>query len=180
MRDRSRTEALRVQFRETIRADGSVRKERLAFCAEQRRWVGVARCGACADCAHLSGDSDPILLCRSAPVPDAEELASVRAALARSVWCIEANAPANRIDLMPGEQAEAIVVDEDGHAIGLLSREAASGGDATSDARALMQPVVVSVLQGAPLDRAREILSMSDVKTVPVVQAGRVVGRVDR
>jgi hypothetical protein len=148
-------EPLRVQFRETIRADGTVQQERLAFCPKVAGWVSLARCKACDACAHLSGDSEPILICSVAAV-DAGAPESIRALLARSVWCIEENAPARLACLMPMSQADAIVIDGDGHAIGLLARQTARRAAGDVVARSVMEPAVVALFDGAPVGRPRD------------------------
>jgi CBS-domain-containing membrane protein len=41
-----------------------------------------------------------------------------------------------------------------------------------------MEPAVVALFDGAGVEQARELLTTRDVKTLPVLSAGRVVGRV--
>ena len=171
-------EPLRVQFRETIQADGTVHEERLAFCPKVAGWVSLARCKACDACAHLSGDSEPILICSVAPV-EAGAPGSIRGLLARSVWCIEETAPARLACLMPTSQADAIVIDGDGHAIGLLSRQVARRAAGEILARSVMEPAVVALFDGAPLQCARDLLSKRGVRTLPLLSAGRVIGCIE-
>jgi hypothetical protein len=172
-------EPIRVQFRETIRADGTVHEERLAFCHKVARWVPLARCKACDACAHLSGDSEPILICSVAPEASGGPAGSIRALLARSVWCIEENAPARLACLMPMTQADAIVIDVDGHAIGLLARQVARRAEGNVLARSVMEPAVVALFDGAPLECAHDLLSKRGVRTLPLLSAGRVIGCID-
>jgi CBS-domain-containing membrane protein len=170
---------LPVYLRVTIGADGNVRKERLAQCPASNCWVSLHRCKACADCAHVSGDSKPILICSVAPSRRSRKSdGTVQARLAPAVWCIDAGAPATLVDRMPATQAEAVVVDRDGHAIGLLGRE---GAAAPLDARAsdVMDPMVISLLDGAPIDQASELLRDGRVRTIAVMAGGKVVGCVN-
>jgi len=172
-------EAVRVQFRETICADGTVQQERLAFCHSLARWVPLARCKACGACAHLSGESEPVLICSKAPARSATRSGSLRARLARSVWCIQEKAPARLACLMPVSQADAIVIDDDGHAIGMLARERARRAVGDTFARELMNPAVVALFDGAPLETAVDLLSKKGVRTLPLLSAGRVIGCID-
>jgi CBS-domain-containing membrane protein len=77
---------------------------------------------------------------------------------------------------MPMSQADAIVVDADRHAVGILSRQRARRAQGDITARMLMEPAVVALFDGAPLERARELLATRGVRTLPVLSAGRVVG----
>jgi len=172
-------EPLRVQFRETIRADGSVYEERLAFCSTASRWVSLLRCNACEACAHLSGDQNPVLVCAVAPHRPSNLAPSVREWMAQHVWCIEGRAPARLISLMPDDQRDAIVVDGDGHAIGLLSREQAVSVDEALPAQEAMDPAIVALFDNAPLESAHDLLSAKGVRTLPILSAGRVIGCVD-
>jgi len=172
----NRLKPLCVQFRETIRSDGSVHEERLAFCHEVSSWVSLAHCKACGACAHLSGEAEPVLVCRVAPAGSSTPPDSIRSHLARSVWCIEESAPARFACIMPMSQADAIVVDADRHAVGILSRQRARRAQGDTTARMLMEPAVVALFDGAPLERARELLATRGVRTLPVLSAGRVVG----
>lgn len=172
-------EQRRVQFRQTIRADGSVHEEKLVFCDELDRWVSLGRCKVCDACAHLSGDAEPVLICRIGPTPSSAVPDSVRALLARAVWCIEASAPARLACVMPTTQADAIVVDGDGHAIGTLSRQSARRVHGDALARTVMEPAVVALFDGASVQRAQELLSNRSVRTLPVLSAGRVIGCVE-
>jgi CBS-domain-containing membrane protein len=171
-------EPLRVQFRETIRVDGSVHQERFAFCHNVSSWVSLAHCKACVACAHLSGEAEPVLVCRAAPAGSSTPPDSIRSQLARAVWCIEDGAPARLACIMPTTQADAIVVDADGHAVGILSRQRARRAPGDALARTVMEPGVVALFDGAGIEQARELLTTRGVKTLPVLSAGRVVGRV--
>jgi hypothetical protein len=172
-------ESRRVQFRETIRADGTVREERLVFCDRTERWELLARCRTCDACAHLSGDAEPILICSVAPTESSRRRDSVRSQLARRVWCIEADAAGRLACIMPTSQADAIVVDRDGHAIGLLPRLTARRAERDALARSMMQPGVVALFDEAPLERAQELRWKRGVRTLPLLSAGRVVGCIE-
>jgi predicted transcriptional regulator len=82
------------------------------------------------------------------------------------------------VRLMKEPQQEAVVVDGDGHPIGLLAKAVGEGARPEVTAHACMEPAVVTVLHGATVERAREVQATSGVRTIPVVLAGRVVGRV--
>ncbi len=171
-------EPLRVQTRQTIREDGTVREERLALCPATEQWVSLNRCRVCADCAHVSGDTAPILVCTVTPRRTAGRERTIRALLAPAVWCIDAGAPASLVSAMPATQADAMVVDDDGHVIGLLPRSrAVAPGPGT--ARAQMDPVVVGLLDGAPIERARDLFRTHGIRTLPVLSGGRVIGCVN-
>jgi len=169
---------LRVQFRETIRGDGTVHEDRLAFCCGTEGWVSLTRCRTCDSCEELSGDARPFLLCKASVAPPPSP-PSVRAMLARAVWCIDEGAPAHLVRLVPATQADAIVVDRRGHAIGTLSRESVRRAPPNAAVRAVMEPSVVALFDGAPAARARELLLERGVRTLPVLSAGRVVGCID-
>jgi CBS-domain-containing membrane protein len=170
---------LRIQYRETLRADGSVRKERLAFCNKTASWVPLGRCNVCSACAHLSGDAEPVLICSAAPPTSVAQEDSVRSCLAPSVWCIVEDAPARLVSNMPVTQADAIVVDGDGHAIGLLSRQAARRAHGDAIARSAMEPAIVALFDDAPIAWADELLSRRGVRTLPILSAGRVIGCIE-
>ncbi len=176
-----RLEPLQVQRRQTILRDGTVRDERVVFCPSEERWVWLSRCRACDECAHLSGDVAPVLVC-SVSLPTASRAvaaASVRGLLAPTVWCIEACAPAHLVQRMPSSQTAAVVVDDDGHAIGLLASDVAGRAPAEASAQSVMNPVVIALLDGAPATRAHELLAQDGVRILPVVSGGRVVGCVN-
>jgi CBS-domain-containing membrane protein len=80
---------------------------------------------------------------------------------------------------MPEAQADAVVVDSDGHAVGLLARERTASATLVDLAGALMQPAVVALLEDAPLACAHELLLRRGVRTLPIVSGGQVVGRVE-
>jgi CBS-domain-containing membrane protein len=80
---------------------------------------------------------------------------------------------------MPMTQADAIVVDGDGHAIGLLARQIARRAEGDVVARTVMEPAVVAMFDGTPLECARDLLSRRGVRTLPLLSAGRVIGCID-
>jgi Mg/Co/Ni transporter MgtE len=80
---------------------------------------------------------------------------------------------------MPVSQADAIVIDDDGHAIGMLARERARRAVGDTFARELMNPAVVALFDGAPLETAVDLLSKKGVRTLPLLSAGRVIGCID-
>jgi len=169
----------RVQTRHTLRADGTDRVDRFAFCPESREWTTLARCRTCVSCAHVSGEAQPVLVCYAVASPTQEDAESVRGELAASVWCIEGRAPARLALSIPDTEPDAVVVDADGHAVGLLSREKAGEVDPAVLARDAMEPAVVALLDCASTESARSLVLRKGVRTLPVLSGGRVIGRVE-
>ena len=172
-------EPLRVQSRHTIRVDGTTRLEHIVCCPRTHGWVSLARCRACDASAHVSEGKVPVVVCELAPSLTSSDRGSVRRHLAPAVWCIESDAPARLALAVPSAQAEAVVVDANGHAIGLLGRERAKAAEEGELASVLMQPGVVMLLGDAPVECAHALLSQRGVRTLPVVAGGRVVGCVE-
>lgn len=172
----TRLEPLRVQCRYTIRRDGRVSEERLALCPARGQWTSLGSCKACNDCAHVSIGREPLVLCSVSTRSSANGAGTVRAALSSAVWCLEASAPARLVSAMASTQADAMVVDDDGHVIGLLPRDRGLAAGEHVTAGAEIDPMVVALLDSAPLERARELFATHGIRTLPVLSAGRVIG----
>src|SRR4051794_30801330 len=103
---------------------GAERIARNVHCPARDQWVTLATCEACARCAHLSAsrsDGAWLLLCTDA-TSGAEE--GLEEAMVSSVLCARTSVPAALLAraLDTHRARAAIIADEDGHAVGVLSR----------------------------------------------------------
>jgi CBS domain-containing protein len=171
---------LLVQQRRTLLADGTICDEALVRCQRRDDWIAPAECEVCEQCAHVSRSArmvsgHPTVICRHVGAPaKADDVAS---RLEPSVLCIEGGVTAAAArEVIADEWAPAVVVDRDGHPLGMISAEEI--GLAAPEARVidLARKGVTSLLEGGSVSDAENLGRKLGQPAVPVVRRGRVLG----
>jgi CBS domain-containing protein len=147
-------------------------------CPEDSRWVPVEACRRCAKCTSVddaSVECGPSLRAPSSLVPEDAPIAEV---MDPSVLSVDSDATAEQalVALEEQEAPIAIVVDGGHHAIGVCSRRDLAQRGGSRRVETCMTPFLITMLEGATVADAIDVVVERGVSHVPVLASGRVAG----
>ena len=177
---------LRVQARTYMGREGAANESRFVRCPTDARWVPIEACRNCASHATFVmpalGDARPQIICGRALArgPDGRDpaRAGVTDAMESNVLCVNSGAPVRVVDerLAAGGHAIALILDSEGHTIGIVSRADLAKAAGAAVVRDHMTPFVISLLERASVADATELVLERGLHHVPILSEGRVLG----
>ena len=173
---------LRVRLLRRVRSEGDPGRSSTVFCPERGRSVEV---DVCQLCPRLSRAGDAAIECTPVSCGKLEDLgavlrlggnARVGDAMGHYAVAVLAELPAAAVTRCLVEEGTgvAIVVDDEGHLVGLVEAAAAAQVPGATPARRLARPVV-PVHESAPLALAVDRMVRERARALPVVDDGGCV-----
>jgi CBS domain-containing protein len=169
---------LTIHKRVHLASDEKTTSTAIVRCPEEGRWTPVEACRRCAKCSSVTETTvtcQPDRAAASSPAPEDAPIAEV---MDPSVLCIDAGATAeNAIAALEEHGAPiAVVIDRSHHAIGVCSRRDLNQQAPSRRVETCMTPFLITMLEGASVADAIELVVERGVTHVPVLSDGRVVG----
>lgn len=163
-----------------LRSDKTVTTSRFVRCGEDARWAPAEKCRRCPMC---EGIDDRTVTCTPAgdvsPSVD-PELAPIAEVMDTDVLCVDANATVESVrnKMVEVSAPIAIVVDARHHAIGVCAPSDLTHRARSRRVETCMTPFVLTMLDRTTVADLLELVLERDLKHVPVLSEGRVVGLV--
>jgi CBS domain-containing protein len=147
-------------------------------CPEDGRWTPVEACRRCPK--HTSVDESFVTCAPQRPIPPSlgPEDAPIASVMDASVLSIDASATVESAmrALEEHDAPIAVVVDRNHHAIGACSKRDLAQRSPKRRVETCMTPFLITMLDGASVADAIELVVDRGVSHVPVLADGRVVG----
>jgi CBS domain-containing protein len=147
-------------------------------CPEDDHWESVEGCRHCTKCVGVLGSAVACEPSRSERPSRQPAEASIVEVMDGPVLSIDRDLTAERALRALDEHGApiALVVDQARHAIGVCSRRDLAQRRPSKKVEACMTPFLVTMLDGAKVADAIELIVERGVSHIPVLSAGRVVG----
>jgi CBS domain-containing protein len=147
-------------------------------CPEERRWAPLDACRRCARCGSVDDGNVTCGPMKAAPASRDPENASIAEVMDPCVLCVDAGAEVESVTRALDEHDApiAVVVDPSHHAVGVVSRRDLAHHAPSRRVESCMTPFLITMLEGASVADAIDLVVERGVSHVPILADGRVIG----
>ena len=160
-----------------LTSDQKVTTSKFVRCSEEGRWAPVEAPLRCAKCTSVD---DTAVTCEPLRKPKASTALRTRRSprsWSTNVLCVDSDATSESVGRDgPASAPIAIVVDEKRHAIGVCSRLDLAQRSPSRRVETCMTPFVITMLDKSTVADALALIVERDLRHVPVLSEGHVVG----
>ncbi len=169
---------LTVHKRVHLSRDDKTSTSAFVRCPEGARWAPADACRQCTEHARSDESSVACAAARESLLGRSPEEASIAEVMSGSVLCVDGDATAEAATRALDEQDApiAVVIDSGRHAVGVVTREDLALRSPSRRVARCMTPSLVTMLEGASVADAIDLVAEHGVSYVPVLGEGRVVG----